>query len=126
MKKMAAAFGVALALIALSGCAAPSMTAAHPQTTAPKSSATADIYTLTDAQLQECKQPPLSTRILAEEKADATAVGGRLALPDDMPGASAAQVRAQRKAWEALSTQDRLYQLCLRAADAGELGSLAG
>lgn len=127
MKKTATAFGAVVALVALTGCAAPSLNTTHPRaTTATTPSATSDIYSLTDAQLQECKRPPLSTRVLAEEKADATAVGARLALPDEMPGASPAQVRAQRRAWEALSTPDRLYQLCLRAADAGELGRLAG
>lgn len=121
---------IAATLLLLSGCAAAhAAPAPQPSTSSPTSVhdlvMTSPLYNLTDAEVQKCKVPPISTRLLAADSTDQiTKENSRLALPDSMGDASPAEVAAQEKAWENLSPDDRLFQLCLPLAQSGALGNL--
>jgi hypothetical protein len=121
---------VLLAVAMLAGCAATS-TVGHPDTAhpaaasttpSPAPSASASLYTLSDAELAQCSQPPLIDRIRAADLSNSvTADNSYPPLPDDpnIVREGPAAVAAQIQVWAALSPADRLYKLCFQAYEAG-------
>jgi uncharacterized protein YceK len=118
---------VVVMMLMLGGCSSVAVVG-QPSAT-PTRSASSALYSLTSSELAPCSQPPVVDRMRAALASnEITSENSELAIPDDpaVVAQGKAAVEQQEKAWRGLSPADRLYQLCLKAYEDGQLPPIAG
>jgi hypothetical protein len=120
--------GAVVLALALVGCAPTTTVTMHfgstPRTATPTPTQASSAFALGDDERPRCLQSPLIDRIRAADKSDQiTPDDSEIPLPDDpvIVRQGQAAVAKQIQVWESLTPDQRLYQLCFRAFEAGDL-----